>query len=129
MMPLPPLKITDEGHTYCSDLLGHRICTGARHGMPNYLPYDLGLPLKMRLVQVRLSVGGYAPNGAYFGAVEGRHLYHAESADEVLLSQESWWTGNDPGKIRTARLFLKAANRQEAKNMVREKLPNASFYR
>lgn len=128
-MPLPPLKITDSGFTYCHDLLGHPVCTGAKQGLPNYLPADPHAPLKLRLVQVRLSADGYAPNGAYFGAAEGSRLYHAESTEEAELSQESWWTENDPPRRRTARLFLKAANRLEAKTMVRNKLPNASFYR
>lgn len=128
-MPLPPLKITDVGFTYCDDLLGHPVCTGAKQGLPNYLPAEPNEPLKMRLVKVRMVAHDYAPNGAYFGAGEGRHLYHAESTEEVDLSQESWWTGSDPPHRRKARLFLKAANRLEAKELVRERLPNASFFR
>jgi hypothetical protein len=129
MPKLPPLKITDPGHHYGEDLLGDKICLGAKQGLPSYLPYAMELPLRMRLVRVPVNRGGYAPNGAYFGTPDGERLYHAESVDEVLLSQESWRTGGDPGKIRTARLFVTAKDRAAAKAVVRETLPNASFYR
>lgn len=128
-MPLPPLKIPDEGHTYCNDLLGQRVCTGAKHGLPKYLPAEPNEPLKMRLVQVRLSLDGYASCGAYFGRCEGLQLYHAESTEETFLSQETWWTGSDPPHRRTVRMFLKAADRKAAKARILETLPNASFYR
>ena len=128
-MPLPPLKIPDEGGTYCFDLLGHRVCTGARRGLPQYLPADREAPIKLRMAQVRMVDHDYAPNGAYFGAVPGLTLYHVESVDEVLIDQESYWTGSDPGRVRTVRMFLKVADRQTAKEEVRKTLPNASFYR
>lgn len=126
---LPPLKITDEGFTYGEDLLGHRICTGARMGLPDYLPEDPAVLLKMRMVAVRMVDQDYAPNGAYFGAVPGLTLYHAESIEEVTLSQKSWWTGVDPPKVARVRMFVKVVDRAAAKAAVREKLPNSTFFR
>lgn len=128
-MPLPPLRITDVGFTYCDDLLGHKVCTGSKQGLPDYLPVDREAPIKLRMAQVRMVDHDYAPNGAYFGAVPGLTLYHVESVEEVLIDQASYWTGSDPGHVRTVRMFLKAINRQTAKEEVRRALPNASFYR
>jgi hypothetical protein len=121
MNRLPPLKITEDGHTYTQDLLGERVCTGARMGLPNYLPADSSAVVKLRLVVVRLDSGGYAPNGAYFGRVHGRRLYHAESVEEFPLSSGS------PGRVR---VFVKEPDRAAAKAEIRKTfLPNATFFR
>lgn len=127
MPNLPPLKFDDEGHTYCNDLLGAKVCTGAKHGLPQYIPADTAAPIKLRLVAVPLDRGGYAPNGAYFGWVRGLTLYHAASVEAVTVSCYDWTT-NAP-MVRTARLIGKFPSRESAKIDIRKTLPNASFYR
>lgn len=128
MAKLPPLTIPDEGHNYGTDLLGHRVCTGAKMGIPDRLPDDPTQPLKLRMVEVHVSVDGYISNGTYFGLSQGRR-YHVESVEPVLLSQQSWWTGSDPGMVLPVRLFVTAKNRAEAKELVRQMMPNATFFR
>jgi hypothetical protein len=121
MPKLPPLTIPDEGHTYCDDLLGHRICTGSVNGVRQYFPLCRSAPIKMRLAKVRMVDHDYAPNGAYFGAVEGRPLYHAESVLEYVVEGQE--------EPRTVRMFVRGATRQEARERVLAQLPGASFFR
>lgn len=121
MSKLPPLTIPDEGNTYCDDLLGYRICTGSVNGAPEYLPLNCVAPIKLRMVKVRMVDHDYAPNGAYFGAVEGEPLYHVESVLEYVVRGLE--------EPRAVRIFVRAKTRQDAKSKVRERLPNASFYR
>lgn len=129
-MPLPPLRIPDEGHTYCRDLLGEKMCTGAKQGLPNYLPEDPTQPIKLRMVAVRMVDGGdYAPNGAYFGGTPGMTLYHVESVAEVPICQESWWTDDKKPHTRTARMFVRGSDRAAAKLEVLRKIPGATFFR
>ena len=66
---------------------------------------------KLHLERVRLNSGGYDPGGAYWG--HGAPLYVAwgDGADEV---QE---------------MFLRASDREEAKEIVRGVFKNAKFYR
>ena len=122
---LPPLTLPDEGHTYGYDLLGHRFCTGARMGLPVYMPADPAAPVKLRLVKMRMVDRDYAPNGAYFGNVAGSPLYHAESVAEVPVT----WNGQPHEGNRTVRLFERGATRREVKELILTKLPNATFYR
>ena len=119
-MHLPPLTLPDEGFNYGLDLLGHRICTGAKMGLPQYYPRDPDVAIKLRMAKMRMVDGDYAPNGAYFGNVPGSPLYHVESLERVKT---------DTGDVPAVRLFLRATSRESAKKEVRESLPNATFYR
>lgn len=121
MPKLPRLRIKEDGRLYCSDLLGDRVCTGAKSGLANHLPADASVPVKLRLAIARLNAGGYAPNGAYFGKVKGLELFHAESVEELPMSS------GPPGVVR---LFVKVADRAAAKEHIRTSfLPNATFFR
>ena len=69
--------------------------------------------MKFTLCRIRLDSGGYDSGGAYWGI--GEPLYGAETQD-----------GLDDQVLR---LFMRATDRNDAKNKVRERFPNARFYR
>lgn len=127
MPKLPPLKFEDDGHLYCLDLLGNKVCTGAKHGLPQFLPLDPAAPIKLRMVKVPVDRGGYAPNGAYFGICRHMDLYHAESVEKVPITAYDWETNEQA--VRTVRIICRARDRAGAKEYVRNILPNATFYR
>lgn len=69
--------------------------------------------LKFRMRKLRWVDGDYDEGGAYWGYVSGTHIYQAEASggDEV---QE---------------IFVRAYGREDAKALVRETFPSATFYR
>lgn len=127
MPKLPRLKFEDDGHLYCLDLLGNKVCAGAKHGLPQFLPVDAKAPIKLRLVKVPVDRGGYAPNGAYFGLTRGMDLYHAESIEKMAVDVYDWVTNEQA--VRTVRVICRATDRAGAKANIRAMLPNAKFYR
>ena len=71
---------------------------------------------KIRIVQVRLNQGGYTSHGRYFGT--GKPLYevtYADSGDYVPLGAH-WGEG-----------FIRARDRDDAKNIVRGIVSDARF--
>jgi hypothetical protein len=106
--------------TYTHDLLGEKVCTGAKRGLKSRLPKDRECDAKLRMVEVSLNSGGYAPNGAYFGRTRDSRLFHVASVEEFAL---------DYDQSGTIRMFVRAADRAAAKTAVRSALPNARFYR
>jgi hypothetical protein len=80
-----------------------------RHGFPD-------LAYKVSLQRVRLDSGGYDNAGAYWGI--GKPLY--------------WACGEAPGDTADKlgfEMFFRAADRDAAKAMVKERYPEARFYR
>ena len=72
--------------------------------------HDTGEPMgKLYLRRVRLNLGGYDPNGTYFG--HGAPLY---------------WCSDAEGEVD---FVLRARDRDEAKTKVLKKLPDATFWR
>lgn len=64
---------------------------------------------KLNLNQVDINNGGYDRNGTYFG-----------------LGQPLFWYASEDATIDAV---VRAANRQEAKELIRKEYPKARFYR
>lgn len=94
-----------NGSTYGTDSAGQRICTGSQMGRRSVFPPSP--TQRLHLVRVRLDSGGYDQGGAYWG--HGQPLYCAYS-DETEY-------------------YTRADCRADAVNWVRERLPQAKFYR
>lgn len=84
---------------------------GADIGRGDDTPADPGVSIKLHLTRMRIDAGGYDTGGAYWGI--GDHMYCAEGETDT----------------ESARIFVRAKNRQDAKAKILRKLPNASFYR
>lgn len=85
---------------------------GAPMGRPQLFPENLKAKGKLQLCQVTMYDGCYDKGGAYWGM--GETLYHAE--------------GELEGEDFITRAFFRAKSRKEAKEKIRAKLPNVSFY-
>ncbi len=91
---------------------------GAAMGRRNrYPPEEDGFkktdPIKLRLQRLDMVDGGYDAGGAYFGrgSAKSGWMYCAFSDDN------------------TVQVFVRAATRYEAKRLVRQELPAATFWR
>jgi len=82
---------------------------GAQMGRPDRMPEDKAAPVKLQLQKLRLVDGDYDRGGAYWGYTKGTSIYCA-FAENVQM-------------------FTRSANREEAKQNIRAKLPAARFYR
>jgi hypothetical protein len=96
-----PSYKTNDPRGWCGDPK-----RGAALGRCDLLGVYGGTRLVLR--RIRVDSGGYDPNGTYFGV--GRPLY---------------WCADDSGQID----FVLRADREEAKRHVRDKYPQARFYR
>ncbi len=94
---------------------------GAPHGRPAFRPADPTMPLKFYLQRIRLNNGGYDSGGAYWGFPDD--LYWACSVEEVLTTA---WFGSP--ELSTVESYFRASNREDAKNLLRAKYPNAKFF-
>jgi hypothetical protein len=103
---MQPLSLP-SGTTYCTMPDGSRQCTGSQMGRRNILPDDCQQPYRLRLERLRWV------DGDYWGNSGGTAIYCAHG---------------DTGDIR-ALVFARARNREHAKELVRESLPLAKFYR
>ena len=81
---------------------------GAALGRPSITKLDRNAVVRLYLRKVRL-VDGYDTNGTYFGS--GRPLY---------------WVANDSGEVD---FMIRANDREEAREQVKELYPNAKFFR
>lgn len=100
-----------HGATYGTDKDGNRVCTGSQMGRRNVLPDDPEASVKLQLVRLWFVDDDYDQGGAYWGGGRGTEpLYCA--FDE-----------------QGTRIFVRAKHRAEAKEKVREDMPNARFYR
>lgn len=90
---------------------------GAPMGRRQASAADSKQPMKFRLSRVYLNSGGYDRGGAYWGI--GTPLYQAE-ADAPTMYEYG-------GDVVT--MYLRAYDRDDAKDRVRAKYPNATFYR
>jgi hypothetical protein len=105
---LPRLKLP-SGIRYAYGLNNERICVGAQMGRQNVLPEYPNNPTKLRLVRLRWVDGDYDVGGAYWGNSGATSIY---------------WASGDGCQV-----FVRAAGRDEAKELVREKVPGAKFFR
>lgn len=76
-------------------------------------------PYKFSLQRIRLDQGGYDNGGAYWGI--GKPLYHAEAVDTPEVEALNLDELPD--------FYFRAYDRDDAKEQVKEKYPNAKFYR
>ena len=88
---------------------GEKICRGSKMGRPNILPADCNAPIKLRLEKLKWVDHDYDIAGCYWGGGSGDFIYCA-------------W-------ISTIQIFVRAENREAAKQLVKEKLSNVTFFR
>ena len=100
-----------SGLNYFVNDAGVRVCTGARMGRRDNIPYDYATVRKLHLRRVRMVDGCYDSGGAYWGA--GAPLYCA-------------WGESDTEQVE---VFFRACSRDDAKEQARAAFPNATFYR
>ena len=98
-----------SGMDYGIGANGEKICRGAKMGRPNILPLDINAPIKLRLEKLRLVDGDYDVEGCYWGGSAGSFIYCA-------------W-------LPTIQIFVRAKNREAAKQLVKEELYNVTFFR
>ena len=96
---------------------------GAPMGRGEWLPADPAAPIKLRLVRVPFVDGCYDRGGAYWGMPA--NLYHAQSVEAVPTAPD-WLGGDEPHEIV---LFVRARDREDAKEKIRARVPGARFYR
>ena len=82
---------------------------GADMGMPNKMPANMSIPVKLHLKRLKWVDGEYLENGAYFGGGMGDNVYCAFS--------------------ETVQYFVRAKTRDEAKILVQNGIPLAKFYK
>jgi hypothetical protein len=98
---MKPLTLTNVSGKY-----------GAPMGRRKNLPENKDAKGKLQMRRLHLYDGAYDEGGAYWGM--GRPLYHAE--------------GELDGEDEITVLFLRADSRQDAKDFIRETLPNVTFF-
>ena len=99
-----PSYKTNDPRGWCGDpTRGAAMGRGALHEATK----DASVKLTLR--RIRLCSGGYDPNGTYYGI--GAPLY---------------WYADDDGTIDA---MTRAHNRDDAKAHIRERYPNARFFR
>ena len=82
---------------------------GRRDNIPN--PDEA---VKLHLVKLEWYDGDYDKKGAYWGHTAGTNIY---------------WAYGDSADSSPINVFARAKNRNEAKEMVNERMPKAKFYR
>jgi len=85
---------------------------GAFMGRPNSLPDNRNAKARLQLQRLRFVDGDYDVGGAYWGGGSCTYIYCAFGDIEEV----------------NARVFVRAVSRAEAKQLVRYKLPNVTFY-
>lgn len=88
---------------------------GARMGRRNVLPLDINTPIKLQMERLKWVDGDYDQGGAYWGGGSGDNVYCAFAYAPASID------------FSTA-IFVRAKSRIEAKELVREYLPNCRFF-
>ena len=111
-----------SGLAYFTNDAGQKVCMGSHMGRPDNIPDGVKtLPsVKVHLVKLDWVDGDYDEKGAYWGGGSGDFIYcaHAVTFNPV---------GDNP--FPPCQIFVRGRSREDAKAAVREKLPNARFYR
>lgn len=102
-------------HTFLSHGCSIR---GAQMGRSNDLPADREAPIKLRLEKLKWVDGDYDVAGAYWGNTGEDFVYFARCDTEH----------KDEKGVFYPEVFVRAWDREEAKEAVRLILPNAKFY-
>lgn len=92
---------------------GSRHCRGAKMGRRDTLPEDLNVPVNLHFVRLPWVDGDYDPGGAYWG--------------RGLGNENIYWAFG-LGEFHGVEIFVRAPNHTVAKEAVRQKLPNATFF-
>ncbi len=91
---------------------------GAPLGRQNLIP-NPNATVKLHMVKLRWVDGDYSEDGTYWGQTKGEHIYWARGEYyEEGLSQNVDYC-----------VFVRAKSRVEAKELVRESVPNARFFK
>lgn len=98
------------------------VCTGSQMGRRNVLPEDTQAGCKLHLTKLPLIDGCYDRAGAYWGAPS--NLWIAYTAHHVYSPVQC-----ETQLIPSLMVFVRADNREVAKQLVRKELPKARFYR
>jgi hypothetical protein len=98
------------------------VCTGSKIGRRNVLPDDKQAKVKLHLQHLPFVDGCYDSWGAYWGAPANIYL-------AFTCSTMQGYPGGPWNAFPQICVYVRAGNRQEAKQKVRAKLPNARFYR
>lgn len=124
-----------SGLDYFTDDNGKKVCKGAKHGRPDQFPQDRNAPIKLRMERLQWVDGDYDQGGAYWGRNGVNHVYCAwvvpvrEPGFTELLTGVRGLDGLEPDCLPLVQVFVRAMNRKDAKALVRETLPKATFYR
>jgi len=82
---------------------------GAQMGRRNELPVDVNAPVKLQMQKLRMVDSDYDQGGAYWGCGWGVNHIYCAFADGI-------------------KIFVRANNREDAKDSVQQFLINARFY-
>lgn len=110
-----------SGIDYCEDANGKRVSRGAMMGRPDTIPDGLlqsGKSIKLQLELLRWVDSDYDQGGAYWGRGSW------ENFTNIYCAWGKWGVSHV-----LVQVFARAHNRMEAKQLVREQLPKATFYR
>ena len=91
---------------------------GAQMGRSNILPTDENVAVKLQMEKLKWVDGDYDQFGAYWGGGTG---------DNVYCAFGEW--SRYGYSFQEVKVFVRAKSRNEAKELVREYLPNCLFYR
>lgn len=106
------MKTLPSGTTYGYDGDGNKVPTGSSMGRrSSHVQSDE--KVKCYLRKLRWVDGDYDEQGAYWGYVSGTHIY---------------WCNFDLGDSNED-IFVRATSRDDAKQQIKEQLPNAVFFK
>jgi hypothetical protein len=90
---------------------------GCKYGSPfgrlNSIPDDINTAGKLYLEKLKWVNGCYTPDGTYWGGGNSDYIYRASGESETEQIE----------------IFVRGITRQQAKNRVKEKFPQAKFFR
>ena len=90
---------------------------GAPMGQSNQLPNDCNAPIKLQMEKLKWIDGDYICDGTYFGGGNEDNIYCA-------FGEES----KSGYHFNQVKIFVRAFTRNEAKEEIRNLVPNARFY-
>lgn len=98
-----------------------KVCTGSAMGRRDRIPSDRNTPVKLHLQLLPFVDGCYDRWGAYWGGPA--NVWIATNRADASGA----YYANGEGQL--VEMFLRANNREVAKQLVRKELPKARFYR
>lgn len=111
-----------SGVTYFTGSNGEKICTGSQMGRRDSLPENCTAEIKLHLQRLPFVDQCYDRWGAYWGAPA--NVYAAFNCHIM-----QGYPGGPWNAFPISIIYVRANTRHDAKRLVRQKLPNARFYR